>query len=890
MRTAVLFAPLSELSEASQARSVEGTAWLASALEPWGFRVVRVGREGGALAELERALAYVGQTLGKGDSVLVHVVGTLSSATSLLVGQDEALPLPELTRVVGVISSVAERCGGRVFALAELTHSTESDEALATADEAGKMRDAFTSSARQSVLVALHGASYSGDPLAFTRLVARVASDVLDEGRPLALASDVVDRLREMPVSHALSRSYAFALGARDFELAVQEDASFDAPDLELLIQLADGARETGSFAHALAGYRAALRACHDEGARGNLYARIGGAARVSGRALYAKRAYQKALQACPTDRASLDALIELETDAEEWASVVALTRERVALLETPGEKVEALFGLARMTAEKLRDMAGAVQHLEAAREIDGRDEDVLEALRRSYKVLGRWQDLIDVTGALADRAPTSTERAARRFSQAQVARRELDDAVQAVRFLWAALEADPTHDEALDLLCEIEAARGEVEGLAHGLSSVLERLLDLGEDQRGMDVARRLSALGSAPHPRPVQQGNPARSTVPDAEDEAQRAELESHVMESPLVARSHAALFGLYARTGHPDRAYLSALALEELGPLEPSAVRILEECRPDGLRLRAPLDDDAWTALRAPGADAVLESLVGAIGRAAATARGEDRKAKKRDMVLDEAQRQPSTSTVSIVRSFHWAAEAVGVTCPDLYVLDEVPGDILAVPGGEAKTAIGPNVLRGLSTIDLAFVCSRHMTYYRPEYSALIDFPTLNELSILVLAALQLAIPSMPVPATVGAAVAALRNGLRRHLSSEEREEMNGAVAKLDARSGRMNLQAWIRGVELTAARVGLMLCGDLRAAMSRIRGEARAMAELSVAEKRHDLVGFCVSEGHAQLRKRFAVTPGATPQPLESGILADPRWQAASARQASGGAHS
>jgi tetratricopeptide (TPR) repeat protein len=440
--------------------------WLTVALEQWGFRVVRVGREGGALAELERALAYVGQTLGKGDSVLIHVAGELSASTSLLTGQEEALPLSELTRVVGVISSIAERGDGRVLALAELTHSTKSDDALALGEEAGKIREALTSNARPSVLVALHGASHDGDRLAFTRLVVRVAADLVDEGRPLALISEVVERLRETPESHAVSRSYLFVRGARDFDLALPDDASFDAPDLELLIQLADGARESGSFAHALAGYRAALRACHDEGARGALYGRIGGVARISGRARYAKRAYQKARQASPTDRSSLDALIELETEAEEWSSVIDLTRERVAFLEASAEKVEALFDLARMTAEKLRDMAGAVRHLEAAREVDGRHEDVLEALRRSYKVLARWQDLIDVTGALADRAPTSTERAARRFSQAQIARKELDDAGQAVRFLWAALEADPTHDEALDLLCEVELGRGEVEGL----------------------------------------------------------------------------------------------------------------------------------------------------------------------------------------------------------------------------------------------------------------------------------------------------------------------------------------------------------------------------------------------------------------------------------------
>jgi tetratricopeptide (TPR) repeat protein len=891
MRTAVLFAPLSHSSEASQARCAQGAAWFSAALERWEFRVVRVGQEADALAELERTLAYVGQTLGEGDSVLVHVIGELRSTSSLIVGADEVLPLSELTRVMGLIGSIADRGTGRVLALAELTHATDSGDPLSLADEAGEIREALTWSGRQSALVALHGRSHEGDRFAFTRLVIQAATDLLEEGCPTALVSEVVERLRDMPESHAVSRNYSFSAGDRDFEFAVtgNDDASLDAPqspDVDLLIQLADGARESRAFAHALAAYRAALRVCPDEGSRGGVYALIGEVERASGRTQEARRAYQKARRACPTNRSVLDALIEIETEAEKWSRVIDLASERVALLETSEEKVGELFSLARLTVERLRDMPRAVVHLEAARAIDTSDEDVLEALRRSYKVLMRWQDLIDVTGALAERAPTAPERAARRFAQAQIARKDLDDAGQAVRFLWAALEADPTHDEALDLLCEIEGGRGETEGLSHGLSSVLERLLDLGEDERGMDVARRLSSLGSSPVSPASKSGESsgeAPAPPPNEEHEARCVELEAAVLRAPLASDAHEGLFALYARMGRTDRAYLSALALEELGPLDPSVVHVLEECRPDGLRLRAPLDAAAWTVLRAPGADEVLEALVGAVGRAAGIARSEDKKTKKRDLILDEAQRQPGTSTASIVRSFHWAAEAIGVKCPDLYVLDEVPGDILAVPGAELRTALGPNVLRGLSMIDLAFVCARHLTYCRPEYSALIDFPTVNELSVLVLSALQLALPSMPVPSSVAAPVAALRNGLRRHLSPAEHDAMNEAVSKLDARAGRMNLQGWIRGVELTAARVGLMLCGDLRAAMSRIRGESRVLAELSIEEKRHDLVAFCVSEGHALLRTRFAVTVSATPQPRESGILEDPNWKSASEQQ-------
>jgi hypothetical protein len=176
----------------------------------------------------------------------------------------------------------------------------------------------------------------------------------------------------------------------------------------------------------------------------------------------------------------------------------------------------------------------------------------------------------------------------------------------------------------------------------------------------------------------------------------------------------------------------------------------------------------------------------------------------------------------------------------------------------------------VLTGLSTIDLAFLCGRHLTYYRPEYAALIDFPTLNELSLLMLAALKLALPAMPVPPSVGTTVTFLRNGLKTHLNADEREAMSEAVAKLDARGGRVNLQAWIRHVELTAARVGLLLSGDLRAAMTRMRSETRSVADLSVDARRLDLLSFCTTGGLASLRERF-FAPHTLRPPRESGFV-------------------
>jgi golgin subfamily B member 1 len=876
MRTALLFAPPPLDVEVETTSQNGGIDWLANTLPQWGYTVVRA-TGGEALGQLERALA----DMGPDDTLLVHVSGVLCDAVTLAAGEDYDLGLGELDRLV-------HKGGARAFIWAELTYPSGRDDALALAEDIAQIRAAFS---HGSALVAVHGEPRADESLPFTRLAVRAATELFEDGREQVTASDVIERLREMPESHAVARSYTFLRAVNDFELARLSDALLDAPDFDLLLELADRARGAGALSHAVAGYRALLLATSDERAKGVAYDRLGTAFEELGRTGRALRAYKKATLAAPKDRNAYDALIRILSHEEKWGPAIEAMQQRLTLIDSPGERVEELFAIARLTLQKLRDFQGAVRHLEAARAIDPGHEDVLEALRRSYRALKSWPELIDVTGALADRAPTATERAARRFAQAQIAKKFLENSEATLRFLRAALEDDPTHDEALDELCELRRMRREETSLQRDLSSILQRLLTDGEDERAADVARRISSLDTEPAPSPSQSRPPETILEPaprkaettqeitadqmlGLDDELSEADIRAELERAPLAPGNHAALFAMHMRDKNSDRAYLSALALEELGCADAAAQDMLDQCRPNGLRVRAALDAEAFRLLRAPGSDEVLEGLVRAIGRAAALTRAEDRRAKKRQVVLDEARKQSESSTASIIRTFHWAAEILGVECPDLYILDSVPGDVVAVPMAVPervqRTAIGPSVLTGLSTIDLAFLCARHLTYYRPEYSVLIDYPTLGEMSLLVLAALQVALPAMPVPPNVEATVCGLRNGLMRHLTPGEREAMQVAVMKLDARGGRVNLQAWIRSVELTATRVGLLLSGDLRAAMTRVRTEERTLAELPVESKRIDLLGFCESIELAELRERFSAPHSLRPR-HESGMM-------------------
>ena len=519
-----------------------------------------------------------------------------------------------------------------------------------------------------------------------------------------------------------------------------------------------------------------------------------------------------------PPAPVELDALIETATEAQEWSRAAELRRERLATMASPRQRVRELVAIARIRQAELGDPDGAIDALEQARAIEPRRMPVLQALRRGYETQGRWASAIEVTGALADLAVMPVDRAALRFAQAQMALEHLQDEERALVWLEQALEDDPTNAQA-------RAA------LTHVRSSL------------------------TPPEPMPVPEDLEPEPSLAPSEDDSDELEAGPYVRA-----------FAGYRREGRTDAAYLAALSLEELGAADVDHQVLIDQLRSVApVRARGTLDTEAWALLRPASSDDVLCDLFGAVARAGVLARLEQLVARDRLVALDPTTLLDESSTASVVRSFQWAARVLGVPRPDLYVVDEVPGEIAAVRQHQPTTAVGPSIVSGRSAKDLAFLAGRHLTYYLTEHQVLVYFPTREELTRLLLASVQLAKPGLPATGDGGRAVAALTARLDRLIADDERARVVDAVSRLEARGGRFSLGAFTRNAELMAARAGLLLCGDLVTATAVVTTETRGIAGLTIDAKRRDLVAFCASDEHAALRARFAVTAPESMRP-------------------------
>ncbi len=639
----------------------------------------------------------------------------------------------------------------------------------------------------------------------------------------------------------------------------------------EDFLQLAEEARGRGQHDEALDAYKKALMLLPSEDVldRAFMYSAVADVKRQQNKPREAEANYEKALSAMPGYTPALRALVDIAAEEHDWRRVVERRRRLADRLLEPVEKSSELAQAATVLEDKLSDSRGAIDLLEKSRELSPGDLDVLKRLRGLYEKVSRWPKVVEIDGALCTEADDPEERARLRFSQADVTLGRLRDEVRGVALLEGALEEDPGHEKAFNALVAVRARRGEWDELQRIYARLIDRFAEKGDVERAHDVCKRLAILrrdklsdgpGAIEAFRGAIQCRPgdvdsraalAELLILKGETDAALTELERCALEAPTRAQTFRRLFETQQKNQMPARAYLSAIALEELGVAEIDHQVVLDQFKSEGaIKPTGSLDDDGWDRIRAHGADPVIAAVLEAVCDSAVLARG----AEKKQGALDPFRKQdPKTSTISAVRGFVWAATVLGIPTPLIYVLDDVPGGLAAVQVREPTTAIGPTVLSGLSVAELAFVCGRHMTYYRPEHYALVFYPTLAELTSLFLAALKCARPDMTVPGDK--ALGKLRAHFDKNLDDDRRDALEDAVVLFEKGGGRVDLAAWIRSVELTAQRAGMLLLNDPRVAFAMVKKEKRAIADVKSEERVNDLLAFLASTAMAEIRQRL-----------------------------------
>ena len=348
---------------------------------------------------------------------------------------------------------------------------------------------------------------------------------------------------------------------------------------------------------------------------------------------------------------------------------------------------------------------------------------------------------------------------------------------------------------------------------------------------------------LRAAPEPPPAR---PVALSIPE-------------LIEPASSAAEHCRrLLAEFERAGDRDGAYRAAQCLEALGEADINESLLATTHRPDGLQsVHSALSYSDWNERLCAGCDEPHASAVlRALGPALVRVGFQHARRMRRELALpDDARQDPEKSTTTLAKTLHWSSRLLCVPAADLFVLPDVTGTPLLVPGPEApRMTCGRSLGSGFSLPELVCLWSRELSFARHEQAALSYFPDAAELSQLLLAALAVG-GAVNLRAIDGDAKR-LASGLKREVRGAAFEALEAAAAAFPVREVNARASAFIRSAELVAGRVALVACGSLELTLQLERRFPRR-GLTQAEERRADLLRFTVSAELGEIRAALGV---------------------------------
>jgi tetratricopeptide (TPR) repeat protein len=691
------------------------------------------------------------------------------------------------------------------------------------------------------------------------------------------------DRREQHTLNNMLGRISA-ALGKDEKALkAYQEAHKLDLTDAETINGLAEVCFRLRDWAGALTNYQKVLTSL-DEGdteARANVYFRLGAIKREQGQGKQAINNFEKALAVDAAHRPTLEALIDVYADAKDWKQVCAYKRQILDNVYDATERFKLLMDIGDIWAEKEKNPHKAIETYEEALDIDPNNHVLLHKLLQLYQGTSNWPKMIESLQSLAALETNPERKSKYIYTMAQIYRDKEEDLDRAVEAFNETLDLNPFFLEAFERINKILTQQKDWKQLERAFRKMLHRVSGKGNvdleynlwhnlgliyRDRLIDLSPGIEAFKMAARLKPEEVvERQILAELYEATDQADLAieEQQEILRKDPLRVDPYRALYRLYVKKQEYDPAWCMCQALAFLGKADEEETKFFEDYRAKGmLQVKARLDNELWIkSLFHPDDNLYIGKIFEMLATAALLGKIQQLKNAKQLPVLDRKFRQdPATSTVTFAKTFGWAAQVLGVQCPELYVRSDIPGALAAVPVAPPASVAGQSVLTGFSPQELTFIVGKHLAYYRGEHYIKHLFPTVPELTMLLFAGMRIVQPDTPVPGEMVAQVHAVAVELTKYMQPIHIEGLRLVVRRFMEDGAKANIKRWSQAVELTACRAGLLLCGDLEIAKKIIAAEPQVPGDLPPQEKLKELVLFSISPHYFGLRKALGIAIG------------------------------
>jgi tetratricopeptide (TPR) repeat protein len=630
------------------------------------------------------------------------------------------------------------------------------------------------------------------------------------------------------------------------------------------------------------------------------VYNRLGTVRKTLGERKQALAMFAKALDIDPHHRETLLAVIELQTQLDDWEAVVRAKRGLVETLNEH-EKPQVLEELGALYQSRLHNAPKAAAAYLEALELAPTTHRLVQKLLDLYIENKQWNNAIATIDRFIALEPDPFRKGLYFHAAATLCRDELKSLDDAVNYYDSALDSFFSEPAQLDEQTMSRAVRSfeamdvvlttkrDWKAQERAYRDMLKRLppddarfhklrvglLDgLGEIYRSRlkqyEEASRVFALAQQLDPdNALRQHATDRAEIlaelylvagPDQADKA----VDQHtrmLRQEPFKYDSYKALAHIYRATNQYDKYWCLCSTLSFLHKADADEHGFFEQFKPRGLiKARSAMTPASWAKLAHADENRYISAIFGACWQSVAAMHAfphKDFGVKRGD------RRQLDTDQLMFSKLFLYVAQALNVRLPDLYVMGENKAADIQLANAIDKSelcpsfVVRPHLLQGKTESEIAFLAARRLAFMRPEYYLRMLLPTNSALNVACLSAIVMVQPRFPVPPNMVATVQQYLPEMQKRMPPQAFEQLGVLVQRFIQATPEIDMAKWGHAVEATSHRAGFVMCGDLAVSASGAAAEPVVVGGPSVKQKVKELVLFSISSEYFAIRAQMGL---------------------------------
>ena len=580
---------------------------------------------------------------------------------------------------------------------------------------------------------------------------------------------------------------------------------------------------------------------------------------------------FERVLALNPGHLNAIRHLVEHYESKQDWGRWVPLAEARIRAEPEPLVRFRQYCRLGEVCHEKLNRPDLAMQAYRGAIDIDPESIVVLRKLLDLYTKTQKYPLAVKVLERLIERESDSGRQAKLHYTAAVLYRDHIGDRGAALRHFDVALDSDAGFLKAFEAIDRILTESKDWRALEIAYRRMLKRLADVGQAGsvermllRGLgEIYRtRLGDLKSALGVFEV-----LRSRYPEEEgtaliladlygktgDVAGGQEIHRELLlQDPLRVESYSALFDLYMANELFDEAWSMAAILSFLRVSMPAEEQFYQEYLGKNLKLaKGRLNHEAMGRVVHPDQDPLISAILSYASQALRPMYSENLKGvvdPKKDLI-------PQGKGV-FRKLYDYAGQTLGlVSLPEVYRIRE--RGLVVLNAERPALGVGTDRLESENDRENAFLVARMLYATRPEtYLGALGFDA-SVIYTMFLATLESVDPSFGFSAQSRDPNFAKAVKEMRKIPDQMSLSLRTLVAEYKRRGGQVDIVRWLRGMEHTANRIGLLLCGDLALSASLIKYGTTHFSDANSEECLRELTKFAASPLYVELRHELGL---------------------------------